>query len=87
MLQSPPARGASRELRTDRRVRADLADALSSSPLDFRLTVFRRTAGLWPKDEARLEVPPREKPARRFTGNIIPAEKFSDNDHDKYGTG
>src|ERR1700719_3740609 len=51
------------------------------------LTAFRRTAGLWPKEDARLR-PARAIRARHvihFLKNSFRSEKSSDND--KYGTG
>src|ERR1700682_920539 len=62
---TPPASGPPRELRTDRRVRADPANASLPARLIWP-TAFRRAAGLWPKDEVSLEVTPRGAPARRF---------------------
>src|SRR5258708_11855102 len=44
----PPARGLLRQLRTDRRVRTDLADASLPGQL-ICPTAFRRAAGLWLK--------------------------------------
>src|ERR1700694_3542183 len=55
----PPARGLRRELRADRRVRADLADA-SLRPIDLPRGI---SPGGWSMagDEAPLEVTPRGK--------------------------
>ena len=79
----PPARGLQRQLRTDRRVRTDLADPSLPGQL-ICLTAFRRAAGLWLKTK-----PARGHAARQtraaLASNITLSEKSSGND--KYGTG
>src|SRR6267154_196589 len=82
-LWTPPARGPLHRLQTDRRVRADLADASLPAQL-ICLTAFRRAAGLWLKTK-----PARGHAARQtraaLASNITLSEKSSGND--KYGTG
>src|SRR5258707_14605904 len=78
----PPARGLQRQLRTDRRVRTDLADPSLAGQL-ICLTAFRRAAGLWLKTKT-----PRGHAARQtrtaLASNITLSGKSSGND--KYGT-
>src|SRR5260370_11599699 len=79
----PPARGLQRQLRTDRRVRTDLADP-SLPDQSICLTAFRRAAGLWLKTKtARGHAARQTRTA--LAGNITLSEKSSGND--KYGTG
>src|SRR6266404_2358770 len=79
----PPARGPLHQLRTDRRVRADLADTSLPAQL-ICPTAFRRAAGLWLKTK-----PASGHAARKIrtaaASNITLSEKSSGND--KYGTG
>src|SRR5258708_24042736 len=60
----PPARGLQRQLRTDRRVRTDLADPSLPGQL-ICLTAFRRAAGLW------LETKPARGHAARQTREAL----------------
>src|SRR5260221_11767187 len=79
----PPARGLQRQLRTDRRVRTDLADPSLPGQLTC-LTAFRRAAGLWLKTKtARGHAARQTRTA--LASNITLSEKSSGND--KYGTG
>src|ERR1700738_1542842 len=63
--ETPPVSGPPRELRTDRRVRADLADA-SLPRLLICLAAFVPGGRSMAGDEASLEVMPRGNPARRI---------------------
>src|ERR1700759_425627 len=74
-----------RVLQTDRRVRADLAEAPLFQPM-ICPTAFRRTAGLWLETMPRLRSHRAElRTAFSSTHQLLFAEKSSDNV--KYGTG
>src|SRR5260370_27877886 len=79
----PPARGLQRQLRTDRRVRTDLADPSLPGQL-ICPTAFRRAAGLWLKTKPASGHAARKIRAA-LASNITLSEKSSGND--KYGTG
>src|SRR5258706_13121351 len=80
----PPARGLQRQLRTDRRVRTDLADPSLPGQL-ICLTAFRRAAGLWLKTKpARGHAVRQTRTA--LASNVTLSEKRSGNDNNGKGS-